>query len=177
MFLDTIIVIKLLIEIIIFTHLIIQIIYNKNKSKKLFVHFFILILIITFLMLFFSIFLWRDCLTISFLNKIEVKFNKNEKIQFKESLYANIILILYYLLNNTFLGLIYFIFIMLILNNSLNKIYEISLLLFYGILLFIFYIMYKNIRYNDKQVSSVFLTLLFSYKYIHLLFYEKNMSS
>ena len=159
MFLDTIIVIKLLIEIIIFTHLIIQIIYNKNKSKKLFVHFFILILIITFL------------------NKIEVKFNKNEKIQFKESLYANIILILYYLLNNTFLGLIYFIFIMLILNNSLNKIYEISLLLFYGILLFIFYIMYKNIRYNDKQVSSVFLTLLFSYKYIHLLFYEKNMSS
>ena len=159
MFLDTIIVIKLLIEIIIFTHLIIQIIYNKNKSKKIFVHFFILILIITFL------------------NKIEVKFNKNEKIQFKESLYANIILILYYLLNNTFLGLIYFIFIMLILNNSLNKIYEISLLLFYGILLFIFYIMYKNIRYNDKQVSSVFLTLLFSYKYIHLLFYEKNMSS
>ena len=75
------------------------------------------------------------------------------------------------------MGLIYFVFIMLILNNSLNKIYETSLLVFYAILLFIFYRMYKNTKYNDKQVSSVFLTLLFSYKYIHLLFSKKNISS
>lgn len=159
MFLDTIIVIKLLIEIIIFTHLIIQIIYNKNKSKKLFIHFFILILIITLL------------------NQIQLNLDNNENIQRKEALYANIILILYYLINNTYLGLSYFIFIMLILNNSVNKIYEPSLLVFYAILLFIFYRMYKNTKYNDKQVSSVFLTLLFSYKYIHLLFSKKNISS
>ena len=159
MFLDTIIVIKLLIEIIIFTHLIIQIIYNKNKSKKLFIHFFILILIITLL------------------NQIQLNLDNNENIQRKEALYANIILILYYLINNTYLGLSYFIFIMLILNNDVNKIYEPSLLVFYAILLFIFYRMYKNTKYNDKQVSSVFLTLLFSYKYIHLLFSKKNISS
>ena len=159
MFLDTIIVIKLFIEIIIFTHLIIQIIYNKNKSKKLFIHFFMLILIITLL------------------NKIQLNLDNNENIQRKEALYANIILILYYLINNIYLGLIYFVFIMFILNNSLNKIYETSLLVFYAILLFIFYRMYKNTKYNDKQVSSVFLTLLFSYKYIHLLFSKKNISS
>ena len=159
MFLDTIIVIKLLIEIIIFTHLIIQIIYNKNKSKKLFIHFFILILIITLL------------------NQIQLNLDNNENIQRKEALYANIILILKYLINNTYLGLSYFIFIMLILNNDVNKIYEPSLLVFYAILLFIFYRMYKNTKYNDKQVSSVFLTLLFLYKYIHLLFSKKNISS
>ena len=76
MFLDTIIVIKLFIEIIIFTHLIIQIIYNKNKSKKLFIHFFMLILIITLL------------------NKIQLNLDNIENIQRKEALYANIILIL-----------------------------------------------------------------------------------